>query len=718
MIPSSDDSPAAFDTPVDAPTKTPRTRKTKATTEEKKEKSEEKPKATRTRTTRTAKTTKPASTSRAKSTAKAVSSEITDPPDPPDTTEKPKVKRTRKSTAASVSNTAASVSKEKEIPAATEEAPKTKRTTTRARKAATTEDADTSSEKNSEESASAKTPKTTKARAKTATAAKSTRISRTSRTKTAQEDPVPQQELFPELLPEKKTDSEKKTPDRKASTPTTTTRKTAAARKSTAAKSKNAEEQDTESFSPSSSQEATAVVESPDTQKETSDETSSSRPSRSDRNRNSSHKRRYDRKHFHKYNRDRDNRDRDSRDRDQDRSQRSQRPPMRVTYVGESPEERQRRQAEAEGPVELVPGEGILEISGKGFGFIRDANRNFNQSPRDIFVKPEIVRKYGLRDGMWISGKVRKGNRGPQLDSLELINGDHPEVYQAAPMFEELTTINPIEHIKLETTPENYTTRIIDMMAPIGKGQRGLIVAPPRTGKTTLLQHIAEAITINHPDMKLIILLVDERPEEVTEISRACPKAEVLASSNDSDIKSHTKIAQLAIERAKRYVEGGKDVFMLMDSLTRIGRAFNNASSGSGRTLSGGMDARAMEIPRKLFAAARNTEEAGSLTIIATALIETGSRMDELIFQEFKGTGNMELVLDRKISDMRVYPAIDIYMSGTRREELLIPMDQLEKINLIRRGLSGHKPIEAVERLLSIMRKFPTNAQMLDEIPG
>ncbi|MCX6959038.1 MAG: transcription termination factor Rho, partial [Verrucomicrobia bacterium] len=256
------------------------------------------------------------------------------------------------------------------------------------------------------------------------------------------------------------------------------------------------------------------------------------------------------------------------------------------------------------------------------------------------------------------------------------------------------------------------------LMTPVGKGQRGLIVAPPRTGKTTLLQHIADAVVKNHPEMKLIILLVDERPEEVTEIRRTVPQAELYASSNDSDLRSHTRIAQIAIDRAKRLVEQGKDVFVLMDSLTRIGRAFNNAQGGGGRTMSGGMDSRAMEIPRKLFAAARNTEEAGSLTIMATALIETNSRMDDLIFQEFKGTGNMELVLDRKISDQRIYPAVDIFLSGTRREELLLTPDEMHKINIIRRGLAGHKPIEAIERLLFFIRRYPTNAELLKNIPG
>jgi len=340
------------------------------------------------------------------------------------------------------------------------------------------------------------------------------------------------------------------------------------------------------------------------------------------------------------------------------------------------------------------------------------------QSPTDVFVTPEVVRRFALRDGHWIKGEVRRGNRGLQMFRLTEINGDEPTDYGNFPLFEELTVISPTERFRLETVPDRYTTRIMDLMTPIGKGQRGLIVAPPRTGKTTLLQHIADAIVKNHPETRLIILLVDERPEEVTEIRRTVPTAEIMASSNDMDLKSHTRIAQLAIERSKRLVEAGKDVFVLLDSITRVGRAFNNAMGGGGRTMSGGIDARALEIPRKLFAAARNTEEAGSLTIIATALIDTGSRMDELIFQEFKGTGNMEMVLDRKISDLRVYPAIDIFKSGTRREELLVPADQLHKINVIRRGLAGHKPEEAIERLLSFVRKFPTNYQMLKEIPG
>ena len=380
----------------------------------------------------------------------------------------------------------------------------------------------------------------------------------------------------------------------------------------------------------------------------------------------------------------------------------------------------------AEAPVELPPptpeelflGEGIIEISGKGFGFLRDARRGFIQSPTDIFVSPEMVRKFNLRDGQWIKGQARRGGRGQQMHEIYSVNDLDPLQSRLQPAFEELTVINPQEPLRMETRTERYTTRIIDLVSPIGKGQRGLIVAPPRTGKTTLLQHIADGMVQNHPDVKLIMLLVDERPEEVTEIKHTVPTAEIMASSNDMDVRSHTRIAELAIERAKRLVEAGRDVFILLDSITRLGRAFNNAMTGGGRTMSGGVDARALEIPRKLFAAARNTEEAGSLTIVATALIETGSRMDELIFQEFKGTGNMELVLDRKIAEQRIYPAVDIFQSGTRREELLVPADALQKIHFIRRGLAGCRPLDAIERLLFYLKKFPTNEQMLREIRG
>ncbi len=420
--------------------------------------------------------------------------------------------------------------------------------------------------------------------------------------------------------------------------------------------------------------------------------------------------------------RSRDPRDRDPRDRDgRNREPRERDPRDRERHPREqreSADQREPRRSENTEPEEIGVGEGVVEISGKGFGFIRDPKRGYAQHPSDVFVTPEFVRRYNLRDGQWIKGEVRRGGRGSQLHDVQEINGDSPEASRVLPAFDELTVISPMERLKLETVPERSTTRIIDLFTPIGKGQRGLIVAPPRTGKTTLLQHIADGVIKHHPEMKLIILLVDERPEEVTDIKRTFPTAELMASSNDQDVKSHTRIAQLAIERAKRLAESGKDAFVLLDSITRVGRAFNNAMAGGGRTMSGGVDARALEIPRKLFAAARNTEEAGSVTIVATALIDTGSKMDELIFQEFKGTGNMELVLDRKIADQRIYPAIDIFQSGTRREELLIPADDLHKVNLIRRGLAGHKPMEAIERLLFFLRKFPTNAQMLAGIPG
>ena len=388
------------------------------------------------------------------------------------------------------------------------------------------------------------------------------------------------------------------------------------------------------------------------------------------------------------------------------------------TQVMDAPPEPSQVQVEVVSEEEMGLGEGIVEISGKGFGFLRDPKKGYTQNPSDIFVTPEIARGYNLRDGQWIKGHTRRGNRGAQLYKLVEVNGEDPERSREQPAFDELTVVSPLEKFTLETVPDRHTTRIIDLMAPIGKGQRGLIVAPPRTGKTTLLQHIADAVVKNHPETKLIILLVDERPEEVTDIKRTVPSAEIMASSNDMDVKSHTRIAQLAIERAKRLCEAGQDVFILLDSITRVGRAFNNAMSGGGRTMSGGVDARALEIPRRIFAAARNSEEAGSITIVATALIDTGSRMDDLIFQEFKGTGNMELVLDRKISDQRIYPAIDIFLSGTRREELLIPADDLHKIGVIRRGLSGYKPIEAIERLIFFMKKFPTNSEMLKNIPG
>ena len=367
------------------------------------------------------------------------------------------------------------------------------------------------------------------------------------------------------------------------------------------------------------------------------------------------------------------------------------------------------------GPPE--PAEGILELTSKGYGFLRQRSHAFAQLAQDPFVDPDLIRKFGLREGMLVKGQACKAQRGQQMTEITEVNGRVPEAMRDLPLFEELKAVNPNKRIQLETDKNRLTTRVIDMFTPVGRGQRGLIVAPPRTGKTTLLQHIAEAVTINHPGMHLMLLLVDERPEEVTEFKRILPNAEIFASSNDQDVKSHTRIAQFAIERAKRLVECGEHVFILLDSITRLARAFNNAKQG-GATMSGGVGVGALEIPRRLFAAARNTREAGSLTILATALIETGSRMDDLIFQEFKGTGNMELVLDRKIAEQMYYPAANVLKSGTRREELLLQGFQLDKVHMLRRGLAGHKPIEALQRVISLLERYPSNAQMLVDLPS
>ena len=363
---------------------------------------------------------------------------------------------------------------------------------------------------------------------------------------------------------------------------------------------------------------------------------------------------------------------------------------------------------------------GLLELTpGKGFGFLRPRERNYAPLPTDPFVTPEMVRQLGLRDGLWVEAVMRRGGRGPQVIEIKSVNGRAPEAYRFLPLFEELTAINPNKRYVLETEARRYTTRLIDFIAPIGRGQRGLIVAPPRAGKTTILQHIAESVRQNYPEVKLMIVLIDERPEEVTEISRAVSGADIMASNNDRNPQEHIRIAALAMERARRLVEAGEHVFMVLDSITRLARAFNNAIRGHGGgkgSLSGGVDARALEGARRMFASARNTREAGSLTIIGTALIETNSRADELIFQEFKGTGNMELMLDRKIAQQYIYPAVDIFKSGTRREELLLPPHQMEKVHVIRRGLAGHKPVEAMERLLHFMERFNNNAQLLVEI--
>ena len=369
------------------------------------------------------------------------------------------------------------------------------------------------------------------------------------------------------------------------------------------------------------------------------------------------------------------------------------------------------------GEKSLDYGSGYLEISEKGFGFLRTAQNHYHPKPTDIFVTPDTIRRNFLREGSLVYGTTQPPHRGtsPQLKAVEKVNDMPFEEYVKAVRFENLTTIDPIEKYKLETGPDLIETRVIDLVTPIGKGTRGLIVSPPRSGKTTILKQICNAITTNHPEVHALVLLIDERPEEVTDFHRSV-KAEVIASSNDQDLETHVRLSRFIIERCRRMVESGKDVFVLMDSLTRIARSYNSVHGGSGRTMTGGVDARALEIPRKMFASARKIENGGSLTILATALVDTGSRMDELIFQEFKGTGNMELILDRKLSDRRLYPAIDIPKSGTRKEEKLYPPKQIEAIRKLRRMMVDLNPIEAMETLTAALKKHKTNDELLAKL--
>src|SRR6476659_9068215 len=362
-------------------------------------------------------------------------------------------------------------------------------------------------------------------------------------------------------------------------------------------------------------------------------------------------------------------------------------------------------------------GAGYLEISEKGFGFLRTAENHFHPKPADIFVTPDTIKRCFLREGCLVGGPLQPPHRGnsPQLKEVEKVNDIPFADYTRRMRFENLTTIDPIEKFRLETSPDLIETRIIDLVTPIGKGTRGLIVAPPRTGKTTILKQIANAITENHPEVHVMVLLIDERPEEVTDFQRSV-KAEVVASSNDQDLKTHVRLSRFMIERCRRMVEAGKDVFVLLDSITRVARAYNSVHGGSGRTMTGGVDARALEIPRKMFASARKIEEGGSLTIIATALVDTGSRMDELIFQEFKGTGNMELILDRKLSERRLYPALDIPKSGTRKEEKLFPPKNIESIRKLRRTMVDLNPVEAMETLVAALKKHKTNEELLGKL--
>jgi transcription termination factor Rho len=360
--------------------------------------------------------------------------------------------------------------------------------------------------------------------------------------------------------------------------------------------------------------------------------------------------------------------------------------------------------------------EGILDIDdAQKSGTLMSPEHCGKVKPADPFVPRELIAKLKLRKGSWIVGQATADPRfrNPKVRFVDTIDGQTIEERRKALDFTQLTTITPDEQLRLETKDGRLTNRVIDLFCPIGKGQRGLIVAPPRTGKTTLLRDIAIGVFENSPDTHVMIVLVDERPEEVTDFRRALPKAELYASSNDEPMRNHLHIAELAIERAKRLVEVGRDVIILMDSITRLSRAYNSARSGGGRTMSGGLDIRALEKPRALFSAARNTEEAGSLTIIASALIETGSRMDDLIFQEFKGTGNMEMVLDRRVAELRLWPAINIASSGTRREELLIPEKELAKASFFRRAVAGMRVDEAAETALGRMAKTATNKELL-----
>jgi transcription termination factor Rho len=362
-------------------------------------------------------------------------------------------------------------------------------------------------------------------------------------------------------------------------------------------------------------------------------------------------------------------------------------------------------------------GSGYLEISEKGFGFLRSPENHFHPKPTDIFVTPDTIKRNFLREGCLVQGPLQPPHRGnsSQLKAVDAVNTMPFAQYTKSVRFENLTTIDPVEKFNLETSPDLIETRIIDLVTPVGKGTRGLIVAPPRTGKTTILKQIANAVTANHPDVHVLVLLIDERPEEVTDFQRSV-KAEVVASSNDQDLETHVRLSRFMIERCRRMVESGKDVFVLLDSITRVARAYNSVHGGSGRTMTGGVDARALEIPRKMFAAARKIEEGGSLTILATALVDTGSRMDELIFQEFKGTGNMELVLDRKLSDRRLFPAIDIPKSGTRKEEKLFSKTQIEPVRKLRRMMVDLNPIEAMETLTAALKKHKTNEELLAKL--
>ncbi len=370
---------------------------------------------------------------------------------------------------------------------------------------------------------------------------------------------------------------------------------------------------------------------------------------------------------------------------------------------------------------ESIYGDGVLEVLPDGFGFLRSPETSYLANTDDIYVSPSQIRRFNLHTGDKIEGEIRTpkdGERYSAMTKLDLINGEPPEASKNKILFENLTPLHPDKPLKLERdvkAEENITSRVIDIVAPIGKGQRGLLVAPPKTGKTVMLQHIAHAITSNHPDVVLFVLLIDERPEEVTEMSRTV-RGEVVASTFDEPASRHVQVAEMVIERAKRLVEHKKDVVILLDSITRLARAYNTVQPASGKVLTGGVDANALQKPKRFFGAARNIEEGGSLTIIATALVDTGSRMDDVIYEEFKGTGNLEIHLDRKMAEKRQYPAINVNRSGTRREELLMPHDILQKVWVLRKLLYPMDDMEAMEFLLDKIRATKNNGEFFDSM--
>jgi transcription termination factor Rho len=363
----------------------------------------------------------------------------------------------------------------------------------------------------------------------------------------------------------------------------------------------------------------------------------------------------------------------------------------------------------------LIFSEGVLECLPDGFGFLRAPDYNYLPGPDDIYVSPSQIRKFDLRTGDTVSGQIRppkEGERYFALIKVEAINFEPPDEARNKIFFDNLTPLYPQERLRLETAKENISGRVLDLLTPIGKGQRGLIVSPPRTGKTMLLQTIANSVTTNHPEVTLIVLLIDERPEEVTDMQRTV-EGEVISSTFDEPAARHVQVAEMVIEKAKRLVEHKRDVVILLDSITRLARAYNTVVPPSGKVLSGGVDSNALQRPKRFFGSARNIEEGGSLTIIATALIDTGSRMDDVIFEEFKGTGNMEVHLDRKLVDKRVFPAIEINKSGTRKEELLVPKDELNRIWILRKVLNPLSPVESMELIIDKLSKAKTNAEFL-----